>query len=518
MKKFEILGSLLILSATILSAQNALGSYENDYYDFLSLIGEAERPTLNYKTLSDSVWEEEDGYKVYGPELYTSYNSNNPYGQNDGALWQGRGLNSSLTAGVRYASHGFELTFKPQVVFSQNQDFDIIPPSYSGSDFFEKAETYGYYGIRSIDAPQRFGDDAFFDFSWGDSEIRYSWNSFTVGFGTQNIWLGPVSVNPILFSNNAAPFPKLDIGLRKKTIKIFDHDIGTFEARSFWGRLSESDYFDNNGDNDYNLLTGLSVSYSPFFAKGFTFGFHRTMQSNWEDNDWEGIFTLLWPFLSREAGRDERDQRASFTFDYLLPTVGLELYAEWARNDYSARLDYLIRYPFHTQAYTLGLKKSIPIPFIDGARGKLFIELTNLESSRDYDINNRKTTFYAHHIIRHGYTNRGQWLGAGIGTGGNSQILGAEIYTQNGMFSVFVQRRNPDNDYVWFMENDAEQKYRFRTDLSLGVEAQYLLNAYTRLGGGFVLTDVHNYHYEANHASSHTYNAHLFTTISILLD
>ena len=39
-----------------LFAQEALKSLEEEYYDFLSLTGVVERPTLGYRTLSDNVW------------------------------------------------------------------------------------------------------------------------------------------------------------------------------------------------------------------------------------------------------------------------------------------------------------------------------------------------------------------------------------------------------------------------------------------------------------------------------
>ena len=48
-------------------AQEALKSTEEEYYDFLSLQGLVERPTLGYRTLSDSEWKfaiDEDGNRV----------------------------------------------------------------------------------------------------------------------------------------------------------------------------------------------------------------------------------------------------------------------------------------------------------------------------------------------------------------------------------------------------------------------------------------------------------------------
>ena len=96
--------------------------------------------------------------KVYGPELFNSVNTTSPYGQNDGALWQGRGYNAKLSGGVRLEGYGFELTFLPELCFSQNAEFEYIKSSYTGENFKSKAEDYGYYGLACIDAPQRFGN------------------------------------------------------------------------------------------------------------------------------------------------------------------------------------------------------------------------------------------------------------------------------------------------------------------------------------------------------------------------
>jgi hypothetical protein len=183
MKHEKFLLTVILLGCLeFISAQEALKSTEEEYYDFLALRGIAERPTLNYRTLSDSLWEipgdaahpwqninlgtkralsDNVLLRIYGPEQFMSYNTAVPYGQNDGALWQGKGFNSSLTAGVRLEGYGVELTFKPQLAFSQNLAFDYVQPAYLGAAYADKAADYGYYGIPSIDAPQRFGNEPF---------------------------------------------------------------------------------------------------------------------------------------------------------------------------------------------------------------------------------------------------------------------------------------------------------------------------------------------------------------------
>jgi hypothetical protein len=546
--RFFLFSWLLFCAGVMLYPQEALKSVEEEYYDFLALQGITERPTLNYRTLSDSVWTIPTGaghpwedqnlgapryffdnklkLKIYGPELFNSVNTAAPYGQNDGALWQGKGYNGSFTGGARLEMYGFELTFKPQAAFSQNFEFEYIQPNPAYSGYTGKAVNYGYYGVPSIDAPQRFGNEPFFIFDWGDSEIRYTWKTLTVGFGTQAIWLGPAQINPIIHSNNAPSYPKLDIGLRRQSMTLpwLNWYIGDIETRAWWGYLSESDYFDNDSSNDHNLITGFSIAYQFPFLKNLSIGLNRIMLSKWKDLGPEPIFTLLWPFMSNDAGSDNNDQRASIIFDYLLPIAQLNIYLECARNDYSPTLDHIIRYPFHTEAYTLGIKKSLTINYF--LQGEILLELTSLECSKDYDrVIAWYSTFYAHHIIIQGHTNGGQWLGSGNGTGGNSQYLGFKLYFTKGFTQLFVQRRNPDLDYTWYIDSKKNPttsnttKYiaesNIRAFLDFGFSALYYINQNFFVTNSIILRDEHNPLNESlalvngSMASIHRYNVYI---------
>ena len=506
MKK-TILATLTVMFSFYAYGQEALKSTEEEYYDYLSVEGLAEKPALNYRTLSDSEWKINEKnhlwsgnnigskftiheaaeetknkflrgidrsikLKIYGPEWFNSYNTATPYGQNDGALWQGKGYNTSLTAGARLEAYGLELTFKPKISWMQNREFEYATPAYGVENYKDKANLFGYYGITSIDAPQRFGDKSFYNFDFGDTEIRYTWNCLTAGFGTQSIWLGPAQLNPIMHSNNAPGYPKFDIGLRRTGISMpyFGWNLGEIEARGWWGKLSESDYFDNSNENDNNLITGFSLAYAfPGVLDGLSIGINRTMLSKWNDKNTYSLFDVFVPGLGSSGGTDENDQRFSMTFDYNLKSVGFDIYLEWARNDYSPGMKYILRYPFHTEGWTFGARKNLSLPF--GLKGQLKLEITHLESSRDYELL-WPTTFYAHHIITQGYTNKGQWIGAGIGTGGNSQYLGLDVYGSKSKTSFFIQRINPDLDYTWYIDknkNGKEAEKNIRANIDLGI-------------------------------------------------
>jgi hypothetical protein len=495
----------------LLYSQEALKSIEEEYYDFLSLQGLVDRPTLNYRTLSDSVWAVPAGHlwqnqnlgtmryffdnklklRIYGPELFMSVNTAAPYGQNDGALWQGRGFNTSFTTGLRLEACGVEATFKPQLAFSQNAAFDIIKSTSYDSEY---GYFWGYGHNAGIDAPQRFGNKPFFTYDWGDSEIRYTWKTLTAGFGTQAIWLGPVYLNPILHSNNAPSYPKFDIGLRRQPITIpwVNWYAGDIEFRLWVGYLSESDYFDNDNSNDHNMFHGLSFSYAPSFLPGLTLSANRVCLIPWE---WENL-KFVWPINENTY----EDQKASFGASWIFPSVGFKVYGELAIDDFvPGKIKGYIRYPFHTIAYAIGLKKSLNIWPEKELYGQVIFEWNNMEMSQDFQFQ-WPYSFYFHHNIKQGYTNDGQLLGAGSGGAGNSQFLIFELFYPKGVSSIFVHRTNPDNNFVYSQaiyrqaNNELELKYfsSFRSELTIGLNSYYFLQKNFSLGGSMVYTFITN--------------------------
>jgi hypothetical protein len=522
-KRIFFAAALLLTTASIICAQEALKSTEEEYYDFLALEGVIERPSLGYRTLSDSVWnvpDDADGnvwagnnlgtakkltdhisFKLYGPDWYNSFNTASPYGQNDGALWQGKGYNTSLTAGARLEAYGFEVTIKPMVCFSQNLEFDYMPSAYESE--------YGYFWKSggSIDYPQRFGDEPFFTFDWGDTEIRYTWKTLTIGFGTQSPWLGPAWLNPMLGSNNAATYPKLDLGIRKTSIYLpwLHWYIGDIEARLWTGMLTESDYFDSDSSNDHNMINALSVSFAPSFIPGLTLGANRVFLTKWE---WENL-KYIGRLFTLSKGNTAEDQKISLTADWLFSKVGLELYGELGIDDYanaSTILDY-IKYPFHTMDYTVGLKKTIPIIPKYNIYSELIFEWNNFEMSQDFQLQWEYMGFYSHSIITQGYTNRGQILGAGSGSMGNSQYLGLNVYYPKGKAEIFVHRTNPDNNYIYSKAvyekagvvisetgKTLEMSYfsAFKATWTMGISNEYFITKDFSISGGYAFEIIVN--------------------------
>lgn len=548
-KNLVLLPALAMMLHPVFS-QETLKSLEEEYFDFLSIQGLADRSFMSYRTLSDSkwilndeshVWNEQNtgtshilfesenpsenfftrginqnlSYRIYGPDWYNSFNTKVPYGQNDSALWQGKGFNSSLTGGARLEGYGFEVTLKPQLTFSQNLDYTYKKSAYESE--------YGYFsgGGYYIDMPQRFGDSAYYNFDWGDSEIRYTWHNLTAGFGTQNVWLGPAWLNPIMSSNNAAGFPKVDVGLRKTKVTIpkLGWYLGDIEARLWMGKLYESDYFDSNSDNDERLVNSMMLSYSPSFLKGFTVGASRTMLTYW------GNFSLKYmnPFyspISRELGNIDDDKKISLFADYVIPAGGIEIYGEYAIDD-GLMPGFWTVAPEHASAYTIGAKKTLSISEEKKIYGELIFEHSDFELSKDYFFWSGYSGFYFHYDITQGYTNKGQIVGAGTGYSGNSQYLGFRLFYPKGSSMISLHRHVDDSNYNFnkavglsipenLLDNEAYIRYcqKWRTAITLGLSTDYFLNQNLRVGGSYELTRYQFYMYEDSpvKAKSYIYN------------
>ena len=557
---------VFILFSSIFSpifSQEALKSTEEEYYDFLSLSGIVERPTLGYRTLSDSEWKflqnkdgsspeneginfwnqnnlgkkrilwesnsESDNYflkgidksfkiKIYGPELFNSYNTAVPYGQNDGSLWQGKGYNVSFSAGARVESFGFELTLKPHLSYSQNKEFLTLGNSFGNN--------YGAYFGHNIDLVGRYGDSSLKTLDWGDTEIRYTWKTLTFGFGYQSPWLGPAWLNPMLGSNNSAPYPKFDAGLRKTKafLPFSDLYLGDIEGRIWLGKLTSSDYFGISPETNDRMVTALSASYSPSFIPGFTLGLNRIFMTKWDSGNVKFLKRLF--SRSRDNGTftgNDEDQKFSIFADWHFPKVGFEVYGELGRDDFSFNED---TNPFHTAIYTLGVKQYVPIrltklfPKWENAidiGSEFILEWNNFEMSQDFQFQWEYLGFYSHGNIPQGYTNKGQIIGAGTGSFGNSQFLGWKLYYPKGSTLLYCHRFCPNNNSVYSKAvntaSDANgsgeiyQKWyaNFETYYVLGFNTDFF--ALKNLDISFGLSYINILHYQYTESSKKGFSA-----------
>lgn len=374
---------------------------------------------------------------------YASWNSNLPFGDRDGLLWQGRGINASATTGVYLDGPWWSLTIAPEVAVAENRVFDLGPSGFADNP-------YGHV-TAAMDYPQQMGSDAWSLAHLGQSEARLYWRNLTIGAGTQNVVFGPARINPILLSNEAPGFPHIDLGLLPA-----ETAIGTFEARALWGVLTESVAFDDNPDNDRTVSSMLAVSYRPIWFDALTFSLYRTVAVNQEDVGSRFVWQVFDPRPRGGSngddptfGSDAVDQRVALSLELLFPVVGSRTYVEWARNDFASNWFSFVQIPYHSAAWTAGWEQIA----WNGRRADLLtvLELTHLWQSRNYFLGGAfsRSFFYGHPIVNHGHTNQGQLLGAPAGPGSEGGTLRLVLRHDAFRLEGYIERYAVNADYVY---------------------------------------------------------------------
>jgi len=379
------------------------------------------------------------GLNVIPLSSFVTYNSKYPEDRNNGALWNGRGSAGSLEGGVLLRAGRLSAALLPLITYQSNQSYETLP---AGPGFSTHASGM-YFG--GLDAPQRFGPKAYSTFDLGQSYIRLDAGKLGLGFSKENVWWGPGISNAILFTNTAPGFPHVFLNVARP----LNVGIGKLSGEAIWGRLSESKYFDTVDTNNHRMIVGGLITLEPKGLSGLYLSFGRTFVLPWDSVSAGDLFPLIQPFLKENlvtsanpsANNEEDDQRLSLMARYVLPQSGFELYGEFAREDASWNTTDLIGEPEHSSARVLGLQKLFKPRETRWVRA--YLEATNLQVLRQSREQIRATpALYVHNP--QGHTQMGQLLGASIGPGAESQLLGVDILGLNGLLGFYLERVRRD--------------------------------------------------------------------------
>ena len=390
--------------------------------------------------------------------LATVWNDRYPSGDNDELLWAGRGVSQLLSGGASLHAGMLTLTLAPQVSWSENQAFQIVPTGLAGPQRFANA-----FYPNQIDLPQRFGAGPFATWSFGQSSLRLErWNA-QIGVSTENLWVGSGIRNSILMTNTGPGFPHAFIG----TARPVDIWIGDLEALVFYGRLERSRYA---YEQSHPLLEGLMLTYSPRWTPGLSVGVGRLYMRSWNDlraQDWFGF--IRSPATEAGGPNTLDNQLVSFFFRWVFPESGAEVYGEWAREDSSDNIYDFIHDPDHSQAYLVGLDKVFRVR---SGLLRVYVELLQLQNRRNI-ANAKGVPIYYIHPNGLDFTNRGQLLGAGVGPGGSSQTIAADWFHRGGRIGGYLERVLRNDEYFW--EHIEQTKGVLGRDVEVRVGARQVL-------------------------------------------
>ena len=374
------------------------------------------------------------------PLSFRTYeNSGYPDDRNDGALWQGRGISTEVTGGVRFRWRFLSAGVAPVAAWQENRGFYYPATTVAGQSPYANPFNSGY-----IDLPIRFGPGSFWTFDPGQSYVRVDLLGVAAGASTENLWWGPGIRNSILMTNSAPGMPHLFLG----TSRPVDVHLGWLEAQLLWGRPKESKWFDSNPGNDRRLFTSLNLGFEPRWVPGLFLGLTRVYLYRIPPGGLSWARTLGVPLVapftksslataSNPTGDSPDNQLASVFARWVFPESGLEIYGEWGRDDHSGNLKDFITQPEHSQAWIAGLQKVFPV----GARWlRLTAELAHTLEKPTNDPPRGVPVFYSHWDEVQGYTTAGQMLGAGIGPQADSQFLAADLFHERGRAGVWLER------------------------------------------------------------------------------
>lgn len=405
-------------------------------------------------------------------QVQTIFNSDHPYGWNDGPMIPAKGLQTYFSGGL-YASWGpLDFQFQPELVVAANPSFDGFSKLHYD---IASARYYDYYN--QIDLPERFGSGPFGDAYWGQSHLLINLKSISFGFSTENLWWGPGMMNSLLMSNTAPGIKHLTL----HTNQPLKTAIGSFEGQIIagWPQTSrfgvltpERNYFGSPlyvpKPSSQRYFSGFVFTWQPKWIKGLFLGLERSMQLyGFEQSQFpKDYLPLFSPFQSLSADESlvKRQQLDAFFFRWIWKEEQAEIYGEWGRHQQNQSIRNAILEPSRNRAYVFGLRKLFPKS--NHQYLKLNIEVCQLNETNTKDILNMNSWYINSHITA-GYTNMGQEIGAGIGPGSNYQQVSLSWNKGLKQIGLSAERLLHNDDFYYYLFYDSGDFRRHWYDLSL---------------------------------------------------
>lgn len=402
-------------------------------------------------------------------------NSHHPYGWNDGAMISAKGYQTALSAGVSAKIGRLSIQLRPEFVYAANPYF--LQTYEADNEAAFKGAIRSYYG--SVDAPERFGNGSYSKANLGQSSITVDLNPVSIGISNESLWWGPGVRNSLLMSNNAPGFLHATIN----TTRPIKTPIGSFESQIIGGRLEGSGILPPSGlkhakFNDWRYLSGIVFVYQPRWVPGLHLGFDRTFTTYRGDmgNSFGDYFPLFSGLEKKGFQNDEtfensedgytRDQIFSLFARWLMPESNSEIYFQYGKGDHNWDLRDSFVEVEHSRAYIAGFRKLLPFMSRPDEFIQMGIEFTQLEPSGTRAVRN-PGTWYSNSSVKAGYTNKGQFIGAGIGPD-NLQSLDAAWVKGLKRIGFLAERRVHNNGLYYRAVAGKMEPRRHWVDLGLG--------------------------------------------------
>lgn len=357
------------------------------------------------------------------PDVAIVFNSRIPDSFNDGSLWAGRGLNTSVSAGVVGSYGRFRFALAPRLNVSQNRPFAILPSGRADRSAFASPWRSG---VQSGDFPLRFGTARYSTVDPGETMVEIEAGPVAFGVTSAAAWWGPGIRNALMLSNNAGGIPQAYV----RTAHPVVTRLGEIEGQWLLGQLVESPFFDRDPRNDARSLSAAGITLRPVADTGLRVGVSRAVYASAPrfGRLVEHVADVFIDWQRRsESDRDAGDveQLTSVFAKWTIPEAGLAAHFEWTKARVPRSLRDLLVNPQESQGFTLGLEWAKALS--PATRLRVQSEFTSLEQTPPVSGGETQQLYTSAHVPQ-GYSHQGQSIGASIGPGSSSQYLGFRLY------------------------------------------------------------------------------------------
>jgi hypothetical protein len=525
MKNFSILFLFLLLMTIKINAQNS-------FIDEINLINHQRNIQL-----SDSNKNIESSFLIRSTQQFQSIQSglylakrkkviqnfyigydhvNNsllPQNWNDGNMYPARGWQERHTVGLQLKLGVIEINLQPEWLKVQNIPQQYYPGNPEDGNFMPK-----YFGsvANVIDNFRQFGTKKIDTFSLGQSRIGLKLGPVSVGYSNQNNLWGPGLRNSLVLSNNAAGFNHLYLSTNKP-IKSF---IGNFEFSAITGLLDTNWYEDpdiplmrsiwSGGIAQKNLdqrkIDAISTNWRPKWIPNLFLGYAYSRQYYKHQLNSYG---QTYSFFSKNFTKVEL---GSLMFRFFLPKDHAEFYGEMGIPNKSPwPWKFFEKNP--KTGFVFGVTKLTKFKTVKSYL-RINIEMCQLQLNNPKDlfypgwafVGGLPNSWYTSDIIKQGYTNQGQILGASIGPGSNSQTINLSYHYKYNHIGIMIERISQNNDFfsvVYFSgrNGQVDASYgqvwgyynKYWVDINSKIYAQIMPIKNVLISASLMQTDAMNY-------------------------
>ena len=432
-------------------------------------------------------------------------NSLQPISFNDGNMYPSRGWQERYSYGVNLKLLIFDINYQPEKITVQNLRQEYYEGNTGDGNFMFK-----YFGMvaNNIDNFRQFGFDRIEETTLGQSRAGIKFKYMAAGISNENIWWGPGKRNSLVFTNNAAGFKHYYL----KTVEPIKTYIGSFELAGVVGKLEPTKYTDIDQrlldicepckvfkNLDEREIDGMTINYQPKWVPNFNIGYAYSRQFYRNATDALGE---TFNFFSKDLSKQEI---GSIFFRFAMPADHAEFYGEMGMPN-EAPWPWKFFKEKTRPAFVFGATKLVPLKLFNSYLN-INVEFTQLHLMNSKDIlyqgypfaGGQPNSWYLSTIIKQGWSNNGQLMGASIGPGSNNQSISLSWNKGYNKIGLFVERSVFNNDFYYSVyfnpiaSNGFGYYNRYWVDLTQRLELQLMPIKNILLSASFTNTNALNY-------------------------